>query len=753
MKKIIIVFISFLFICNALSAMEKADFKQAEKFAPENLRKMIGTRNVTPVWIDGTNSFYYEFSKSDRTEFFLVDPKKRTKRILFNNKKLAKKLATLSGEKIDPEGLKFTETVFSKRSGIFRFSFKNKQYIYHISKNRLLLSTAKKFDDKKLYKKSPDGHWIIYTRSHNIFLQNLKLPNSEPRQLTTDGEQWYSYSKKEEDVKGENVSGTIAEWFPDSSKIYTLRKDKRKVEDLFLVHSVQNPRPSLESYKYAMAGDKNIPRFSITVIDVNSGKSVDIDTEKWKDQQIGSEGTGGVYTGKGSSLIYFTRTSRDWKDVELCEADTSTGKVRVLLQERSEPYWSADFQQFHLTGDDGKFIWWSEKSGRGHLYLHDKNGKELQRITRGQYTVTNILNVNEKEQYIAFSANGMDENEDPYYRKYYRIAFDGGNLKELTPEKGTHTIHLSPDKNCFVDTYSTIDTPDISLLKDINGTIIMELETLDTAKLLSSGWKPPIKFKVKAADNKTDLYGVMWKPFRMEDGRKYPVISYVYPGPQGEPVPKTFFLVRNNRVSNIPLAQLGFIVITVGQRGGSPLRTREYHNYGYGNARDYPLADNKYAIEQLADKYDFIDIEKVGIYGRSGGGFMSAAAILVYPDFYKAAVSSCGNHDNNIYDYVWGEIHYGLEKKITTNIEKAGDLKGRLLLIHGEVDNNVHPANTLRLANELIKKGKRFDMMIFPGKRHAYDEYTPYIERMMWFYFSEHLMGDRRENIDIFKHK
>ncbi len=258
---------------------------------------------------------------------------------------------------------------------------------------------------------------------------------------------------------------------------------------------------------------------------------------------------------------------------------------------------------------------------------------------------------------------------------------------------------------------------------------------------------------VKAADNKTDLWGVMWKPFNFNPEKKYPIISYVYPGPQGEPVPKTFFLVRNERVSNIPLAQLGFIVITAGQRGGSPLRTKKYHNYGYENARDYPLDDNKYAIEQLAKKYQFMDLNRVGIYGRSGGGFMSAAAMLVYPDFYKAAVSSAGNHDNNIYDYEWGELHYknSFKKKIRTNWEIAKNLKGHLLLIHGEVDNNVHPANTLRLVNALIKVGKRFDFMIFPGKRHAYGEYTRYIERMMWYYFSEHLLGDYRTNTDIYK--
>jgi len=751
MKKILLVIIPLILIFTVINAGEEADFKTAEKFAPENLRKMVGTRNVTPIWIDGTDNFFYKFRKNGKTEYLLVNTEKREKSVLFRNKKLAKKLSVLSGVKTDPANLNFTKTGFNKKSGAFRFTFEEKGYSYNIRKNRLWMSPEKKFDNRRIYKKSPDGNWIIFTKNHNLFLKSLKLPRDEIKQLTTDGEKWYSYSEKEGEVNKGKVSGTIAEWFPDSKKIYILRRDKRKVDDLFLVHTTAELRPTLETYKYAMAGDKNLPQFRMSVIDIDSGKLVKIATEKWKDQQIGSEGTAGVYPGKDSSILYFTRSSRDWKNVELCKADTSSGEVQIIMEEKWNPYWNADFQQFYPAGDKGDFIWWSEKTGRGHLYFVSEGVTSFRKITGGEYTVTGVQNVDRKNKRILFSACGSDP-EDPYYRKYYSIGFDGNNLLELTPETGTHTIYLSPSSDYYVDIWSTVENPDKSVLKDKNGRTIMNLETLNISRLMSTGWKSPVRFRVKAADNKTDLYGVMWKPFKMEKGRKYPVISYVYPGPQGEPVPKTFFQVRNNRVSNIPLAQLGFIVITVGQRGGSPLRTREYHDYGYGNARDYPLADNKYAIEQLSGKYDFIDIDRVGIYGRSGGGFMSAAAILVYPDFYKTAISSCGNHDNNIYDYVWGEIHYGLEKKITTNIEKAGNLKGRLLLIHGEVDNNVHPANTLRLADELIKKGKRFDMMIFPGKRHAYDEYTPYLERMMWYYFAEHLMGDKRENIDIFKH-
>jgi len=284
-----------------------------------------------------------------------------------------------------------------------------------------------------------------------------------------------------------------------------------------------------------------------------------------------------------------------------------------------------------------------------------------------------------------------------------------------------------------------------------------------------AGWKAPESFKVKAADDATDLYGVMWKPFDFDSTKSYPIISYVYPGPQTEPFP-IGFTIRGSRARPATLAQLGFVVVAMGQRGGSPLRSKYYHNYGYGDMRDYPLADNKYGIEQLASRHSFIDVDRVGIFGHSGGGFMSTAALLTYPDFYDVAVSSAGNHDNNMYNIWWSEVHNGVEKvtkkvetdsantdsvktewkaQVEPNTELADNLKGHLLLVHGTIDDNVHPGNTIRMADALIKAGKRFDLMMLPGQRHGFGEYSPYFERMMWYYFAEHLLGDYRTNVNF----
>ena len=317
-------------------------------------------------------------------------------------------------------------------------------------------------------------------------------------------------------------------------------------------------------------------------------------------------------------------------------------------------------------------------------------------------------------------------------------------------------------KSCryMVDNYSRVDLEPVSVLRDNNGKVLMELARPDLKRLYETGWKMPERFTVKAKDGVTDLYGVMWKPFDFDSTRKYPVISYVYPGPQTEATPFDFTV---NGSYNMALAQVGFIVVNFGHRGGSPQRNKWYHTYGYGNLRDYALPDDKYGLEQLADRYSFIDISKVGIFGHSGGGFMSTAALCYYPDFYTAAVSSSGNHDNNIYNKWWGETHNGVkeEKKtvkdsvkgdreestfksrVAANQELAKNFKGYLLLVTGDIDNNVHPGNTFRMANALIEAGKNFDLIVLPGQRHGYAyKAGDFYQRRMWYHFAKYLLGD-----------
>ena len=359
---------------------------------------------------------------------------------------------------------------------------------------------------------------------------------------------------------------------------------------------------------------------------------------------------------------------------------------------------------------------------------------------------------------IYFTANGMNAKEHPYYEHLYRVNLDGSGLKLLTKGDYFHRVEVDDDARFVVDNYSRVNTVPCAILLDTNGNKVMDIQESDFSQLFAAGYKFPEIFKVKAADGVTDLYGVMYKPFNFDSTKVYPIVDYVYPGPQVEGVyyPFTRMSPRTDR-----LAQAGFIVISVGQRGGHPSRSKWYHNYGYGNMRDYPLADHKYAIEQLAQRHHFIDIDKVGIHGHSGGGFMSTAAMCQYPDFFKVAVSCAGNHDNNIYNRWWSETHHGVKEvvsekgdttfvyKIATNPEIAKQLKGNLLLIHGDIDNNVHPGNTLRVVDALIRAGKRFDMLILPQQRHGFGDMNEYFYWKLVDYFSEHLKGKSEKSVDI----
>ena len=379
------------------------------------------------------------------------------------------------------------------------------------------------------------------------------------------------------------------------------------------------------------------------------------------------------------------------------------------------------------------------------------------RITEGEYVTNGIEGIDDKARVLFVSAGRSRERARTRTTSHlYRVGFDGTAMKLLDPGDASHAVSVTDSSKFFVDNATRIDGAPESTLLDTLGNPVMKLETPDLSALVEAGFKFPEPFKVKADDGITDIYGVMYKPFNFDPARKYPIIAFVYPGPQTESVTKTF----NPRSNNISLAQFGFIVIEVGNRGGNPQRSKWYHNYGYGNLRDYGLADKKAAIEQLARRHSFVDITRVGIWGHSGGGFMTAAAMLVYPDFFKVGWSESGNHENNIYNNTWSEKNHGVkevekdgkvtfEYDIEKNSELAKNLKGHLMLITGDIDNNVHPTNTYRLADALIKANKRFDMFVLPGVRHSYQPVAGYVNWLRGDYFARHLLGQSADAIDI----
>jgi dipeptidyl aminopeptidase/acylaminoacyl peptidase len=663
---------------------------------------------------------------------------------------------------------------------------------YELASGKLTLLEDYKAPDKRprWASISPDEKTIIFGRGYNLYIMDAdsyKLAqkkaddkNIKEVQLTTDGEEYYSYTRRlndeekkefqkdEKDRKDYRVPAIGIVWSKDSKKIALVCEDERKVADLWVINSLANPRPTLETYRYAMPGEENQPQPELLVFDIATKAKVKVKADKFKDQTIS------ISTAPRKALdrerdnpppaqwlsdtpdkLYFGRQSRDLHKYDVCLADTAAGEVKVLIEEVLNTY--IEVQPLRLVNGGKEMLWWSERDGWGHYYLYDGDGKLKNQITSGEYVTQGIVGVDEKLRLLYFSACGREANEDPYYMHLYRVNFDATGLKLLNPGDAGHSADMNDSSKYIIDNFSRVDTAPKSQLRDAMGNLLLDLETTDVSALVEAGFKFPEVFKVKADDGITDLYGVMYKPFDFDPKLKYPIILYVYPGPQTESVSKTL----TPRNANVALAQFGLIIVEVGNRGGHPSRSKWYHNFGYGNLRDYGLADKKRAVEQLVMKYPYIDMDKVGIYGHSGGGFMSTAAMLVYPDFFKVAVSSSGNHENNIYNRWWSEKHHGVkevvdkdgkvkfEYSIEKNSELAKNLKGHLMLVTGDMDNNVHPANTIRMANALIKANKRFDFVLMPGQRHGYGDMGDYFFWIRADYFCKHLIGDYATSIDL----
>ena len=650
---------------------------------------------------------------------------------------------------------------------------------------------------------SPDGKTIVFARNHNLYMMDAaswekaqKNQNDQTiveHQLTKDGEEHYSFAgggrggggqqqqqqeeqdqDQQQDQQQEQVdrnrrtrAGNLV-WSRDSSRFALIRRDSRKVKDLWVIDSLASPRPTLETYRYAMPGEENIPQSEMWVFDVPSKGRTRIKADRFKDQTMSiatapppsvrrdpRQPLATQFLSESAGKLYFTRLSRDMHKLDICLADTATGEVKTLVEERLNTY--IESRPLRLANNGQELVFWSERDGWAHFYLYDANTGQLKnRITEGEFVTTGVDSVDDKARVMYFTAAGREKGEDPYYAHLYRVNLDGTGLKLLNSGNASHSVAMVDSMKYFVDNASRIDGTPESVLYDTLGNVVMKLETPDLKPLMEAGFKFPEPFSVKADDGVTDLYGVMYKPFDFDPTRKYPIIAYVYPGPQQEGVTKTF----NPRSSNISLAQFGFVVIEVGNRGGHPQRSKWYHNYGYGNLRDYGLADKKTAIEQLAARHSFIDLSRVGIWGHSGGGFMSAAAMLVYPEFFKVGWSESGNHENNIYNNSWSEKHHGIkevekdgkvsfEYSIDKNSDLAKNLKGNLMLITGDIDNNVHPAGTYRLADALIKANKRFDMFVLPGVRHSFAPVSTYVNWLRGDYFARHLLGQSASSVDI----
>lgn len=786
----------------------KGNYQLASRFSPAKLGKMVFSLTVEPHWLKLSGKFWYEYETGEGKNWYLVDPVAKSKQLLLDKVKLAAAITRIMKDPFDAQHLPVDSLRFAGDEKSVLFQVKSPRALpgEKLAKTFYFRYTLATGEVTVLAERpgpvappawaavSPDGRVVTFVRDHNVFVMDranyekaLKNPADSSiveKQLTQDGVAFYSYEavrRGETDVQREktkhNRKGVGAYWSPDSRYFYVIRVDERLINDLWVIHSITDGRPQLETYKYQMAGEKETPQKEIVLFDVSAGTHKTLNTAAFKDQELTAwRAPAPAYTGDDAvkpvlwlgtnGKFYFSRTSRDLKKLDLCVADVTSGTVTPVVKERFNTY--IDTSKVALVNGGEELIYRSEEDGWSHFYLYDGKGKLKNQITSGEFHCMEVVQVDEKNRLLYFLANGREAGEDPYYLHFYRVKFDGTGLTLLNKGDFDHGVSMNDNATFFVDNYSRVNTVPESALYDNLGRKVMDLEKADLSALFATGYRFPTTYKVKADDGVTDLYGVMYTPFDMDSTRKYPVIEFVYPGPQTEYVNKSwtsdtrypagvFSFDRTAR-----LAQLGFVVITVGNRGGHPTRSKWYHTYGYGNLRDYGLADKKAAVEQLADRYDFIDISRVGITGRSGGGFMSTAAMLVYPGFFKVAVAEVGNHENNIYNRWWSEKHHGVQEVISAkgdttyqyNIDKnpalAGNLKGRLLLAIGDIDNNVHPAGTIRMANNLIKAGKRFDFVFMPNERHVFTPAgTEYFFYMMGDYFVKYLLGDFSQPVDI----
>jgi dipeptidyl aminopeptidase/acylaminoacyl peptidase len=790
---------------------QKANYDLAARFSPKKLDKMIFSLSVDPHWLKQSNKFWYTYETSEGKQWMIVDPVKNEKKSMFDKDQLAASLTRIIKDPFDAQHLPIDSLKFIKDENWIQFEVKSsleidkpgakkdakaekikKVFYFEYNLNTAQLNELVGFTKPKRKPSwanmAPDQSKVVFGRNHNLYYMDKAnyekaLANEDDSSIvetaiTKDGIQNFGWHGEggETNVdaeKNKNKRKPVGGYWSENSKQFAIVKvDNRKVKDLWVINSIADPRPTLETYKYWMPGEKEAPVDHLMLVDMVNYTYKEINVSLYKDQDIAlwnksaavnardDEFRPMVWLGTNEQL-YLARTSRDLKKIDQCVVNTITGEVKVVVAESLNT--SIEIKKPELIKNGAELVEWSERDGWAHLYLYDGQGNLKNQITQGAWHVEAVIGVDEIKRVVYFSANGRESvnggKEDPYYMHLYKINLDGSGLQLLNAGNFDHSFSVNDNNTYFVNTASRVNTTPVSSLHSADGRKLMDLETADLRNLMATGYKFPETFKIKADDGITDLYGVMYKPYDFDSTKKYPIIEYVYPGPQTESVNKSFSKGMD-RIDR--LAQLGFVVVTIGNRGGHYARSKWYHNYGYGNLRDYGLADKKATVEQLADRFSFIDRNKAGIHGHSGGGFMSTAAILVYPDIFKVAVSNAGNHDNSVYNRWWSEKHHGVKENISEksdtsfsymidkNQDLAKNLKGKLLLIHGEIDNNVHPANTLRVVNALIKANKRFDMLILPTQRHGFGDMNEY-----WFwrtadYFSKYLLGDNTErSVDI----
>lgn len=769
MMKKIFVTVLLLFFVIPLSYGQRNKASRVEKIRPvvagkreftDSARRAITGMMLYPSWIMGSNRVLYTTTAADGLKTFWIADADAGRTIrLFDGREYAELVAPFTERTPDPMNPQFDIRRETEHGGVL-CSAEGRSLILDLASVRFSLpdpSSAEKprtYPDRPMWKRyTADDIYYIYGQAHNLFLGREGATGADSLvQLTRDGAADYSFITPGRNRYPDNQPQPWqGQWFGDTHTGYTLVADRRKVSTLTLVNSLANPAPRAVEYKFELPGDKYVTQYEMWLVYADSAKAVKADIAKFRDQEVKM-----VY-GSGDPLdgVYFTRKNRVGDTLELCRLDPLTCMAKTLIAEASAPIWNDLL--FSCTPFNGgrEILWWSERTGKGAWYLYDGEGNLQNAVTDGSFVAGNIAHLDTGERYVIVEGYGYNKAGNPYYKRFFRVNLDGTGFTELTPAEGEHYMTMSLDRKYLIDRYSTVERMPRCEIRDMAGTLRLAIPMPDESLLAANGWHSPKLERVRTADNETDLFGIIYTPSDLDPSKKYPVICNVYPGPQVDNIPLSFSFEGGN---NAALAEMGFIVLQFGYRGSSPLRGRDFYTYGHRNLRDYALVDCKHVVEALAAKYPYFDLDRVGIYGHSGGGMMSAAAIMTFPDFFKVAVASSGNHDNNIYGKFWTEAYNGVEpvasagglefrSRAATNMELAPRLKGRLMLVTGDMDDNVHPANTIRLADALIRNNKKFDMMIIPGAPHEMG--GTYYNYLIRSYFDRYLRNPGGFDADI----
>ena len=732
---------------DATRQVTAADYTRAERFLSQNTNSLVFGASVSAQWL-GDGRFWYRSMVPGGTEFVMVDPSEGTRERAFDHERIANVLNAVSGEAFESlslplnglslEGNDLEATVGPP--GHFRCN------LTEYSCESVAVTPGPTVS--RLEVVSPDARNAVFIRDHNLWVRDLGTGDESA--LTTDGVEDFGY--------GTNNAGwtrsdrPILKWSPDSRKIATFRHDARGVGMMYLVNT-QVGHPQLDAWRYPLPEDSVIFRISRVVLNldrpaedrmVSLAMPPDQHRSTCSDHIACGGSFGDVEWSLDSERIVFVSSARDHKTATVRIANTSTGAVTVLFEEVEETFYESNGWDFLSSSNE--ILWFSQRDDWGHLYLYDAGTGALKRqVTQGDWNVLRIMEIDEGARTVTFIGNEREPG-DPYFQYLYRTGLDGGDVELLTPDSANHTVSLSPDGKYLVDTYSTPVIPPVTVLRDReDGSRILAIEEADISRLQASGWQPPMPFSVKARDGETDLYGLLFRPMNFDPGRSYPIVNYLYPGPQSGSVGSRSFRASHRDLQAI--AELGFVVVELDAMG-TPGRSKTFHEAYYGNMGDNGLPDQIAGIRQLADRYPWMDIDKVGIYGHSGGGFAAAAAVMRYPDFYDVAVSQAGNHDQRNYEDDWGEKWQGLLVEYpdgTTNYDNqanqllAENLKGKLLIAHGTLDSNVPPSNTMLVVNALIAANKDFDLILMPNRSHGFGN-EPYMMRRRWDYFVRHLL-------------